>query len=220
MKQAYLISVIMAFVFFGCDDIIEVVDISNRTITVLAPTDQAVLTDTDVTFTWDAVEGAESYKIQIATPSFEVAQQIVTDSLVTTTFFNRTLNSGSYEWRVRAENSGYATAYTVQKFTLTANPADITNEQVVVLAPTEGQTFLSTDTINFSWESIEGAEQYSIQIATPNFDYALEIIKDDTVISTSYSVSKLSTNSYEWRVKAINPDYETGYATLGFTVNE
>lgn len=217
-KKVLFIIVLMGF--FACDDIIQVVDISNRAITVLAPTDQAVLTDTDVMFTWDAVEDADSYKLQIATPSFETAQQIVTDSLVTTTFFNRTLNSGSYEWRVRAENSGYVTTYTTQKFTIMANPVDISSEQVVLLAPADTTVFSTTDTINFSWENIVGAEQYSVQIATPNFDNALEIIKDDTITNTSYSVSNLSANSYEWRVKAINPDYETGYATLGFTVNE
>ncbi len=220
MKRPLIVFTVLAFGFLSCDDIIEVVDISEQTVYVLAPTDGVALYDDTVTFTWDAVDDAESYNIQIATPDFETATQIVTDSTVTTTFFNRSLNSGSYEWRVRAENSGYATAYTVQKFALTANPVDITNEQLVILAPTEGQTFLTTDTINFSWEAIDGANGYVVQIATPDFDNPVEILKNQTTTSTSFSVTDLSSNQYKFRVKAINSGFETGYAEVGFTVNE
>lgn len=220
MKKAALLIIVILSVL-ACEDIIEVVDISDLTLTVLAPKDQTVLTDINVTFSWNAVEDAESYNIQIATPSFESAQQIVTDSLVTSTFFSKTLNSGSYEWRVRAENSDYKTQYAVQKFTVApSDPVDISNEQAVLLAPADNASFLNTDTINFSWEAVEDAEEYTIQIATPNFDNALEIIKEDTTTKTSYSVSNLSANSYEWRVKAKNAGYETAYTILGFVVNE
>ncbi|HEX9601149.1 MAG TPA: fibronectin type III domain-containing protein [Mariniflexile sp.] len=219
MKKLLLL--IITLCFFNCDDIIEVVDISEETVTVLAPMDGVLVEDANITFTWDAVEEAESYKIQIAKPSFEAAQQIAIDSLVTTTFFNTTLLSGSYEWRVRAENSGYETLFTSQKFTVSApDPVDITNEQVVVLAPTDGNTFLTTDTINFSWETIDGANEYAIQIATPDFDNPVETIKDENLTATTVSVSNLSANAYKFRVKAKNSSFETGYTEIGFTVNE
>jgi len=218
MRKSLFVLVLMCLL--ACDDIIEVVDISGSTITVLAPSNQAVLTDTDVTFTWDVVEDAESYKIQIATPSFANAEQIVTDSLVTTTFFKGMLNSGSYEWRVRAENSGYATPYTAQKFTVSYDLIDISNEQVVLLAPADNASFSTTDAINFSWEAVDGADEYNIQIATPSFENALEIIKNETIANTSYSVSNLSAANYKWRVKAVNLNYETDYTLLGFLVSE
>lgn len=219
MKKLLLL--VATLCFFNCDDIIEVVDISEETVTVLAPRDGVLVDEASVTFTWDAVEEAESYKIQIAKPSFEAATQIVTDSTVTSTFFNRLLDSGNYEWRIRAENSGYATLFTTQKFTVSApDPVDITNEQLVILTPSDGNTFLTTDTINFSWETIEGADQYVIQIATPDFDNPVETIKDETITNTSFSVSNLSANTYKFRVKAKNSGFETGYMEIGFTVNE
>ena len=108
---------IFSFVL-SCSDIIEVEDISNKTITVLAPMDETVLNTTTVNFTWDSIEDAEDYKLQIATPSFENAIQILTDSTLLTTNFSKTLETGSYEWRIRAENSSYETEYSTQSFTI------------------------------------------------------------------------------------------------------
>jgi hypothetical protein len=218
MKKLLLLMITLCFM--ACDDIIGVVDISEETVTVLAPLDGVVIEDANVTFTWDALVEAESYKIQIAKPSFEAAQQIITDSLVTTTYFNRTLLSGSYEWRVRAENSDYATVYTTQKFTVAApDPVDISSKQVVIAALANNATFLTTDTINFSWEAVEDANEYNIQIATPDFENPNETLKDEIITSTSFSISNLSANSYKCRVKAKNSGYETGYTEIGFVVN-
>lgn len=215
-----LLFLFITLCFFNCDDIIEVVDISEETVIVLAPLDGVVIEDANVTFTWDAVLEAESYKIQIAKPSFEAAQQIITDSIVTTTFFNRTLLSGNYEWRVRAENSDYATAYTKQKFKVAApEPVDISSKQLVISAPANNATFLTTDTINFSWETVEGADQYVVQIATPDFENPTETIKDETITAATISVSNLIANSYKCRVKAKNSGFETGYTEIGFVVN-
>ena len=102
----------------ACNDIVQVEDISNKTVVLLAPTNQAVLNITDLTFSWQEVEEAESYHIQVATPTFEQALQIVVDSTLSATSFSTTLELGNYQWRIRAENSGYQTIYTTQSFTI------------------------------------------------------------------------------------------------------
>lgn len=117
MKRILYFFIIFGFVL-NCSDIIEVEDISNKTVTVLAPTNEAVLNTTAITFTWDSLDDAEAYKLQIATPSFENAIQILTDSTLLTTNFSKTLETGSYEWRIRAENPGYETVYSTQSFTI------------------------------------------------------------------------------------------------------
>jgi len=101
-----------------CDDIIEVEDISQHTVVVLAPTNDSILAEGNITFSWDAVKDAERYKLQIATPGFENAAQIILDSTVTITNFSKALELGDYEWRVRAENSEYQTTYNTQNFTV------------------------------------------------------------------------------------------------------
>jgi hypothetical protein len=114
----YLKLLLAIILLVSCEEIIEVVDISDKSVVVLAPTDAAVLAITDINFSWEAVEDAEQYKLQIATPSFESANQIVLDTTITTTSFNQSLELGNYEWRVRAENSDYQTTYSTQSFTI------------------------------------------------------------------------------------------------------
>lgn len=218
MKKLFFICILFGSV--SCDDIIEVVDITNETVSVLAPKNGTVLNDEGVTFTWEPINEAISYKIQIAVPNFENATQIVTDSLVTNTFFNQILSSGNYEWRVRAENSDYATTYTSTKFSVMApDPVDISNSTVVITTPEDNTTFSTTDTISFSWETLEGANEYELQIVTPDFDSPVETISDETISITNFSVSNLNQNTYEFRVKATNSGFATGYTEISFTVN-
>ena len=206
---------------FSCDDIIEVVDISNDTITVLAPQNNVNLIENDITFTWNTIEDANAYRIQIAKPDFETAQQIITDSLVSTNFFNITTStSGSYEWRVRGENSEYATPYSTQKFTLMATPpTDISMSTVSISAPIDASMFSTSDTITFSWQNVDDATAYDIQIATPNFENPTETLRDETIPNTTISVTGLDTNPYKFRVRAKNTSFETEYSEIGFTIN-
>lgn len=113
-----LILSILAIVLFTCDDITEVEDISSKTVRVLAPVHNSVLSITNINFTWDALPEAEQYQLQIATPTFETATQILQDTTITITSYKKILGHGDYQWRIRAENSGYVTEYTTQKFTI------------------------------------------------------------------------------------------------------
>ncbi|TBN04459.1 hypothetical protein EYD45_07530 [Hyunsoonleella flava] len=106
----------LSLLCFSCDDITEVEDISEETLVVLAPVNDAVVITNNLTFTWEGVEAAETYHLQIATPNFASAVQIVKDTTLNTTSFATTLNNNSYQWRVRAEKSGYHTTYTTQNF--------------------------------------------------------------------------------------------------------
>lgn len=203
----------------SCDDIIEVEDISQKTVTALAPTNNSVLSTANVTFSWESLKDAVHYRLQISTPTFGEATQIVVDSLVSTTSFSKELTPNNYQWRVRAENSGYTTAFSTQSFTVeSTDDVDISEETIVLLAPADAVSFGTTDTINFSWDSVLNAETYSFQIATPNFENATEIITNETTVNTVFSVSNLAANSYEWRVRALNPTYQTNYTTQKFTV--
>lgn len=220
MRNIKLIIVLFILVM-SCNDIIEVEDISNKAVTILAPTEGATLTETNVTFSWNTLEDAERYKLQIAAPNFENTITIAEDTTITASSFSKVLSAGNYEWRLRAENSDYQTAYTTQSFSITESDAvDISNELITLLAPAAAIIFTTTDAINFSWETVLNTETYTIQIATPDFANAIEIIENEIVNTTSFSVSNLEAQEYEWRVKAQNSDYETIYTTQSFTVEE
>lgn len=208
-----------AFCLTACEDIVGVTDISKENITILAPVEGVTVTDAKVTFNWEALDEVTHYNIQIATPAFKTATQIITDSTLALTSFSKALTSGNYEWRVRAENSGYKTSYTTQKFIIATNTVDISNKVLVITSPNNNATFTTTDTITIEWEAIEGAEEYQIQIVTPDFDNPTKTINDETITSTNLSISNLEKNTYKCRVKAKNVGFETGYTDISFTVN-
>jgi len=110
--------IVLAFFSVACEEILVVEDISQESVITLAPSNNSVLTEGTITFSWNELLEAEQYRMQLATPTFENASQILLDSLITTTSFSKTLEFGNYEWRIRAENSEYQTAYTIQNFTV------------------------------------------------------------------------------------------------------
>lgn len=115
-KVLFLVAVFIGYM--SCEELIEVADISNETLVVLAPKNKTVLKSGTIVFTWEGLEEAETYRLQIAIPYFTEAVQILADSTLSGTSFSTTLENNSYEWRIRAENSGYVTDYTIQSFTV------------------------------------------------------------------------------------------------------
>jgi|SRR5690606_29817485 len=116
MKFQKLVLVMsLFFSLVACEYITEVGNISDKTITVLAPKNGTVI-DSIAIFTWEALEEAQNYHLQVAKPSFEDASQITIDTLLEKTNYTKQLGSGNYEWRIRGENSGYVTAYSKQDF--------------------------------------------------------------------------------------------------------
>lgn len=126
MSKIWFVALLLLTVVVGaCEDILEVPDISNQSVAILAPMEQAALTDSLVTLSWEDLEEAEAYQVQLATPDFENAAQILLDSTIVldTTFLGtqvyKTLNNGAYQWRVRALNSNYSTPFSGASFTVT-----------------------------------------------------------------------------------------------------
>ena len=205
--------------FNACEDIVGVTDISEEKVSVLAPVEGVTVTEAKVTFNWEVLEDADQYNIQIATPTFDTATQIVTDSTLALTSFSKALTNGNYEWRIRAENSGYKTNYSTQQLVIASNTVDISNRVLVISSPDNNATYTTTDSINITWEALEDAEVYQIEIVTPDFENPTETITNETITDTSFSVNNLVKNTYTCRVRAKNAGFETSYTEISFIVN-
>lgn len=125
MRVLKAIVAVALLIYMGaCDDILEVPDISGERVELLAPSDSTIVVQNNVQFNWNGIYEATEYHIQIATPNFENASQIVLDSIISidSTFIgtqvNKTLVDNDYEWRVRASNSDYQTGFTASTFTV------------------------------------------------------------------------------------------------------
>lgn len=104
---------------YSCDDLFEVSDISDQEVMILAPKNEVTISNSSIiNLSWESVEDAETYEIQLATPAFQDATQIVLDSVTDATSLEINLNSGDYQWRIRAINSGFATNYTTSAFSI------------------------------------------------------------------------------------------------------
>jgi len=98
------------------------------------------------------------------------------------------------------------------------NEQNIANDTLNLSAPSENVIINSDTKIIFNWEALNGATDYQLQIAKPNFANANQILKDTLIQRTDFVLDSLPVSNYEWRVKALNSAYETMYATHGFVV--
>lgn len=218
MNKRYFFAISL-LILISCEAILFEEDISDRAIVILAPLNNSVIENANVNFNWNAVEDALNYQLQVATPNFAEAVQLATDSILPATAFTITLESGEYQWRVRALNENSETIYTTASFTVQPEvfTQDISESLVVLIAPSEGSV-IETNPIIFSWEEVAFAENHVLQVATPNFENAQQVVVDELVVGTSLEQT-LSNGSYQWRVKAKNSSSETNFTTNNFTVN-
>lgn len=119
MKQISLYYFLLFAIGISCNEIVFVEDISDEEVSVLAPLDQAEVNSGAIIFSWETAKHIETYQLQLATPSFEHANQILLDTIITTRSFTKSLGANTYEWRLRGVNSQYETNYRTQRFVVT-----------------------------------------------------------------------------------------------------
>lgn len=127
MKQSNLIFLFVLLLnLVSCEELLEVEDISGQEVSLLAPSDSTIVSQNTVSFTWNELLEANSYRVQVAEPSFLEASQVVLDTLILkdSTYlgprFSTFLPDDSYEWRVKGINSDFETGYTTSSFIVDA----------------------------------------------------------------------------------------------------
>jgi len=101
-----LLKIILILFSVACTDII-VEDISTRKIVLIGPSDSLKTSIRNQVFLWEQMAGAERYRLSIAKPDFHKVELIILDTAIERSKYNFTFQAGSYEWKVRAENSAY-----------------------------------------------------------------------------------------------------------------
>ena len=184
---------------YACRKDFIVKDIKSGTITINAPANNLVTTSNLVTFWWEALDGAEKYKLQVVQPNFLGITKILLDTNITGTKYNLTLLPGTYQWRIRGVNAGGYTAY--QTYDLKVDTTSSLSAQIVYpIAPINGY-LTGSPVISFSWSALNAATYYQLEINNGS-------VLSATTTNTSYSYTlpaiTNSTTSFTWRVKALN----------------
>jgi hypothetical protein len=94
---------------------------------------------------------------------------------------------------------------------------DISQEQVVLLSPPDSAVTTRLAP-NFFWEEVPGARVYRLQIVSPSFERPA-FFHTDTVVSAANFSMTLEPGTFQWRVKAMNNGYETGFSTATFFID-
>ena len=183
----------------GCDDFIAE-DISEAQIMLNAPVNGASATQNEVTFWWEPLEVNTSYRLQVVTPSFEEAASLILDTLVTTHQVRTTLESGTYAWRVGAENGTYRSIFSAANaFTVTTDEQPATEEEQdpvgsIQLELPDDNYFTNQRTITFAWIGSRRFTNYQLQLRG-------DVEQDLSVTQTSVSHTFAATDAtVTWQV--------------------
>lgn len=191
--------------------------LESATLQLVFPQNQQQLDAPEVHFQWEALPLAEEYQIQIVRPNFAAIEHYVEDRVVQETNFSILLeDQQQYSWRVRGISATASTAFASATFSI-ATQNNLASETIVLLAPSNNAVLTATN-VNFNWASLPDADSYHIQVATPGFANATQILLDQVTTATLSSASLAASTTYEWRVMARNNHSSTPYTAAKFRI--
>jgi len=84
---------------------------------------------------------------------------------------------------------------------------NISDDVILAISP-KGDEVIESNTVNFQWSSLDGANEFRIQILKKN----TEAIVVDSLLSDNFLALPLVSGNYDWRVRGENFAYQTGYS--------
>ncbi|MBI1227731.1 MAG: hypothetical protein GC192_21030 [Bacteroidetes bacterium] len=204
----------------ACGDIIED-DLSKDTVIMLAPSNGAKASNTAIKFWWEELEGATSYRLQVVSPTFDsITNLLIDEEIVDETQFETTLPSGHYQWTVIGKNFGYETEKKMI-FDLaieTDSSISLDGDILVLLAPTQDNS-TSNPIVEFKWQSLENADDYNFQLASPDFSNNAFIISNELLTATTVTKT-LNEGEYRWRVRGQNSSSVSQFTERRITIDQ
>src|SRR5690554_6448116 len=211
MKTKYkFLCFLAALAFAGCDDILEE-DISDDAIHLIFPLEGVEVSSNVVNFQWNSLSGADSYRIQVHSPS----QGILLDSVVEQTNLIYPLNAGEYQWRVKGKNFAYETPYSFSVNFSVVETDNLTN-QVVLLSNPQSGIYTNNINLSFSWLALPAAESYHFSLNNTSNNAVVYEQSGITGNGISLNGQTAADGQYTWKVKAVNQTSETDFFTRNF----
>lgn len=191
---------IIIICFLGaCDDIIED-EVPQKELTINSPEDNLVTINNSVLFWWNHVEEADNYHLQIVEGSFSNVSSFVLDTLTTDNRYTYVFSPGTYQWRVRAENSISQSNYITRSIQIDTT-SDLSQITVAILFPKDN-TVMGAGTFTYRWSNVLFADSFLLKIKElgggGNTLRELVLTDNEYQLDTSYS------GEYEWSVLALN----------------
>lgn len=192
-------------------------DISDRTVSLISPAENARINGGQTVFSWEPVHGADNYRLMIGSPDFDNLQELMEDITIEECSYKAELRDGDYQWRVQAMNLHYTTQPATRSFSIAAD-ADIGRETITVIAPAHNAE-LPGGNVSFAWERLPGADNYRLMIVSPSFNNIQHLVEDITTEGTSVR-QELPAGSYQWRIQAMNSVSQTVPQTYSLRITD
>ena len=208
---------IITSICISCDDVFEN-DISNSSVTLNTPEDGLVIETDSLSFAWELVDDADSYRFQLRN---EISNIIEIDSVLQTNILDLAIEPNEYSWRVKAMNFGYETEFTFPRDLKILLPNDLSNDLVILSSPVN-DTYLNAGPLSLIWDTLEGAENYSITIDRVVNDINNEVISEIDLQDTMYTIESSileEEGEYLWSIRAINDASQSLYSSSVFFID-
>ncbi|MFA7626199.1 MAG: GEVED domain-containing protein, partial [Candidatus Kapaibacterium sp.] len=179
---------------------------------LINPSDNAINIALNSSLTWNLVQDADNYQIQISLVSdFSTLIKEQIQSALSYDLTNVTLQySTKYFWRVRAKRSSENGPWSSTR-NFTSEPIPLSAP--VLTGPSDNSSNIPFNE-NLTWNSVQGADSYRVQISeNSNFS---TLTKEHVTNNLTYSLSNVSlqySTKYFWRVRAIRGDEDGPWAT-------
>ncbi len=157
------------------------------------------INDSRAILTWDAVDGAEEYRVYRASPD-EIFTRIASNTTITETTFTDTglVNGTEYRYRVRAVDS--ADGESSDSAEVTATPA-----LIAPLAPTNLTATPGSNQVLLSWDAVDGAAEYRVFSSFLSSGALPRIAVGVTITDPTYTDTNLINGfPYRYAVRAVN----------------
>ena len=210
-----ILVIALAILCFSCDDILED-DITNDLVQTVYPTESAIIESNVVTFQWNTLSGADDYRVQV----YDTNQIIVFDTLVDNYTVVLPLTEGTYQWRVRGENSAYQSTYTFPITFDVDQSLDLTSQLVILSSPVNNFV-TKQNNFTLAWETLSPADSYTIEIINATSGGTI-VYQQSGITTTSITLNNTIITQdaqYTWKVKGVNTTSETVYASRNFSID-
>ena len=107
----------LVFIFFmylfitsssSCEDITEPI-LDNEKVELVAPINGVISKENQQNLFWNSLDKQANYELQVVSPRFDSIVKLILDTTINKNIYSINIDSGSYEWRVRAvNNSSYS----------------------------------------------------------------------------------------------------------------
>ena len=208
----YLFVIVILFTMAAsCDDILEK-NITDKTITIIAPTEGINIDSNTISFQWNTIDGADQYNVQVLNNT----NTLVIDSLVNTNSLSHELIPGNYSWRVKGKNFAHETAYTFPISFTVQILGNLANHTIILNSPTDSIYRNTTTGIIVTWSPLEAASSYTFEL-DKNIAGAITTQNITAgITNTSHAID--SSNfaedaSYIWKIKAVNNTSSTLFSS-------